>query len=51
LSEKATEAGGAMDMDDVTTEEEMNKKMETYDKLILSEANDNVPLQVKRISF
>ena len=47
MSEKSLEAGGAMDMDDVTTEEEMNKKMETYDKLLLEEASDNVPLQVK----
>lgn len=35
FSEKAAEAGGTMDVDDCQTEEEMNKKMETYDKLLL----------------
>ena len=46
LSEKAVESGGAMDMDDIKTEEEMNKKIESYDKILLEEASDNVPLQV-----
>ena len=47
LSEKAVESGGTMDMEDVQTEEEMNKKMETIDKKLLDEAADNVPLQVQ----
>ena len=46
LSEKAIESGGTMDMDDVQTEEEMAKKMETIDKKMLDEAADNIPLQV-----
>ena len=33
-------------MDDVQTEEEMAKKMETIDKKMLDEAADNIPLQV-----
>ena len=49
LSEKAAEAGGMMDMDDCKTDEEMSKKMQTIDVMILNDANDNVPLQVKMI--
>ena len=33
-----------MDMD--TTEEEMNKKLESFDQQILHEAKGNIPLQV-----
>jgi hypothetical protein len=51
LSEKAAESGGAMDMDDCQTEEEMNKKMETYDKLLLDEASGNVPLQERLVGL
>ena len=50
-SEKAAEAGGAMDMDDCQTEEEMNKKMETYDKLLLDEADGNVALQERLVGL
>ena len=46
LSEKAAEAGGMMDMDDCKTDEDMSKKMQKLDVMILNDANDNVPLQV-----
>ena len=46
LSEKAIEAGGTMDMEDVQTEEEMNEKLKNIDKKLLDEAADNIPLQV-----
>jgi hypothetical protein len=51
FSEKAAEAGGTMDVDDCQTEEEMKKKMETYDKLLLNEADGNVPLQQRLIGL
>lgn len=46
LSDKAIESGGMMDMEDVQTEEELAKKMETIDQKLLDEAADNIPLQV-----
>ena len=51
FSEKAAEAGGTMDVDDCQTEEEMNKKMETYDKLLLDEADGKEPLQRRLIGL
>ena len=44
LSEKASETGGAMDMD--ATDEELDKKLESFDQQILHEAKGNIPLQV-----
>jgi hypothetical protein len=45
------EDGGSWDMEDVKTEEDMNRKMETIDKRMLEEAADNVPLQVRTLLF
>ena len=51
LSEKAAEKGGAMDMDNITTEEEMQAQVEKWDELIAENAAGNEALQQRIIGM